>query len=325
MNRIRRTLVSLTTALCLWALSGCMQVETHVKLHKDGSATITERMRFSSRLLDLERTEKADAMISRLLAKEYATQRAGMMGKGTTLVSQKITPSENGSKESIAVYKIPNLNNFQFVSPYLSTREYANHSIIKCKMFPIYQTTWYGRLAGQMGVQFYTGSKVPRPPKDYKPKVPSPQELQVFRELQPIFEDMLKDFSVKLTFESYAAVRFRQYYRYRGQAARTKRYDLIDFSDKSLDNYGTSFLGNEEIMLELLRGHFGGGNVSRHTRNHATNLTLPVYHGSNTPEIYFNPSKIHFDKLFEGKILEYSRDTRKQSIKKPAKFRPLPD
>ena len=43
---------ALLAAILASAASGCLQIETRIKLHEDGSATITERLQFSKRLLD---------------------------------------------------------------------------------------------------------------------------------------------------------------------------------------------------------------------------------------------------------------------------------
>jgi len=46
-------------------------------------------------------------------------------------------------------------------------------------------------------------------------------------------------------------------------------------------------------------------------------VTLPVYHPTNVPEIYFNPSKELFDRYYVGKTLDFGE---RNGGKKPAKF-----
>jgi len=297
-------------ALLVSAAAGCLQVETRVKLHEDGSATITERLQFSKRLLDLGARGGAPENVASLLTKEAALKRMSNMGKGIRLVSYRLREAEKGARESIAVFKIPDIRDFRYVSPYLASANYPKHSVLKCDMFPIYESTWYGRVAGQVAVRFYPATKERprRRPKGWKPpKPPSPLDSQVLRDLRPVFRDLMRDFKIRLTFESYAPLRFRQYYRYRGMRAGTKEYDLIDFSDKDLDKYGYEFLANEEIMLELLRLRTGGPNVVSHVSGHAANLTLPVFHPRVVPEIYFRPSRHFFDRYFKGKMLKFSK------------------
>ena len=84
-----------------------------------------------------------------------------------------------------------------------------------------------------------------------------------------------------------------------------------------MDKFGRPLLGNEEIMLELLAFRFGGANVVDHVSGHADNLTVPVYHPSGTPTIYFPPSRAMFDKHFAGKTLKF---TRREGGTRPAKW-----
>ena len=295
-----------TSGLLLLAAAGCLQVETRVKLEEDGSAVITERVRFSRTLLDLEDKVGPELKLSPLLEKAAALERMKQMGNGIELVKHEVHDAENGAKESTAVFKIPDINNFTYVSPYLAMRNYPKHTVLKATLFPIYESTWYGRHAGQVAVTFAPASAERDSGRKVEPaKGPTPAEQQVLRDLRPIAADAMKDFRLKLTFESYAPLRFRQYYRFRGSGAGTKSYDLLDFSDKSMDKYSREFLGNEEIMLELLGLQMGGANIVDHVSGHADNLTLPVYHPGGTPEIYFRPSRALFDKYFAGKTIKF--------------------
>jgi len=301
---------ALVLAAGLPLLAGCLQIETHVRLHQDGSATITERVQISKRLLDLSETEGPAKGVAAHLSKAAVLGRMKLMGEGMTLVSHVVRDARKGARESVSVFKIPDINKLQYVSPYFARYAYPKHTVLKCRLFPIYRRAHGGwaHLPGQMGVAFYpaTGERPPRRPKDWTPpKPPSPAQLQVYRDLRPVFRDLMQDFKLKLTFESYAPLRFKPYYRYRGQRAATKKYDLIDFSHTDLDHYGFEFLGNEEIMLELLRLQMGGSNVTHAVAGHAGNLTVPVYHPRGAAEIYFNPSRIFFDKFFKGKTLHF--------------------
>lgn len=295
---------TLTLAVALALLAGCLQIETHVRLHEDGSATITERIRLSQRLLEANTRSGGGPDILQSIGKEAALERMKAMGKGMELESHEVRQAEGGAKEAIAVYRIGDISNFRYVSPYLAALDYPKHSVLQCTLFPVYESTWYGRRAGQMAVIFKPASEQRGNPPE-PGKSPTPLDQQVLRDLRPVFADMLKDFHVRFTFESYAPLRFRQYYRYRGQGAGTKTYDLIDFSDRDLDKYGYDFLRNEEIMLELLGLRADGPNTVGHVAEHGSNSTVPVYHPRGTPEIYFNPSRALFDRLFQGKTLKF--------------------
>jgi hypothetical protein len=309
MIRPHHILVVALTTLAVCA-AGCLQIETRIRLHEDGSATVTERLRFSRRLLDLAAKGEAKGGVAELLTKEAALRRIEQMGEHVKLVRHETRDAEKGARESVTVFTVPDLRDFRYVSPYLAAYNYPKHNVLTCNLFPIYESTWYGRRAGQMAVTFKPASqgKPPRRPKDWTPPPgPSPRDLQVFRDLQPVFRDLMSDFQLRLVFESYAPIRFKQYYRYRGARAGTREYDLIDFSDKDLDKHGYEFLANEEIMLELLRLKTGGADIVNHVKEHGTNLTLPVYHPRGIPEIYFNPSRPFFDKYFKRKKLHFDK------------------
>lgn len=298
----------LTVGLVILVSAGCLQIETRVKLEEDGSAVVTERVQFSKSLLDLSAKEGPTKDIAALLTKEVALERMKQMGKGIELVSHEVREATKGARESIAVFKIPNVSDFTYVSPYLAVARYPKHTGLKANLFPIYESTWYGRHAGQMALTFApTSAERDSGGKVEPPKGPTPADQQALRDLRPIAADMMTDFRLKFTFECYAPIRFRQYYRYRGAGAATRTYDLIDFSDKDMDKYGHDFLGNEEIMLELLSLRTGGANIVDHVSGHADNLTLPVYHPTGTPEIYFRPSRAMFDKYFAGKTLKFDQ------------------
>jgi len=301
----------LVPVLALAALTtGCLQIETRIKLHENGSATITERVLFTRRLLDLSTKGGAAKDIQSLLGKKTVLARMKQMGKGIRLVSHQVRDAEKGARESVAVFTIPDIRDFKYVSPYLAKYNYPKHTVLACSLKPCYESTWYGRVAGQMIISFHpaSGERPPRRPKDWKPpKPPSPRDHQVLRDLRPVFQDLLTDFKLKLTFESYAPIRFRQYYRFRGMRAATHEYDLIDFSDTDMDQYGYQFLGNEEIMLELLRLRMAGANVAGCVKGHAGNLTVPVYHPGGIPEFYFRPSRKFFDTYFQGKTLKFDK------------------
>jgi len=317
---LRCAVVGAAAAL-LAATAGCLQLETLIRVHQDGSATITERLQFSERLLDMSRTAGPDLDVAPLLTKKAALERMKEMGAGMTLVSHEVRDAERGARESVTVFKIPDISNFQYVSPYLAVAKYPKHVVLKCTMFPVYTSTWYGRRAGQMAVTFKPATQERRSGKPAEPPPPPPpSEVQALRELEPLFRDLMEGLSIKITFEAYEPLRFRTYYRYRGQKALTTKYDLIDFTDDNLDKYGGKFLENEEIVLELMQIKPGGANVVSHTKGHAENESLPVYHPTGTPEIYFRPSRQLFDKHFAGKTLHFDK---RAGGDKPAKFKEI--
>jgi len=301
---VARTLLLAAAAGALALLPGCLQLNIRISLQPDGSAVITERVRFSRELLDLGGKAAGQLNVAPLLEKKAFLDRMKHMGEGIKLVSHKVSTVEKGSREAAAVFRISDIRKLKYVSPFLAVPGREKRSVVAFDLFPVLADHWAGRRAGQMAVTVKPMGKAPRrSDKEEKPKGPSPRQLQILRSLRPVFRNMMKDFRLKLTFESYAPLRFRQYYRYRGRQAGTKEFDLLDFSDSDLDTYGYGFLDNEEVMLELLRGQINGPNLLAHVREHGTNLTLPVFHPTGVPEIYFAPSRKLFDKHLAGKTL----------------------
>lgn len=302
-------------AACALLAPGCLQLEARLKVAEDGTATLTERLRFTRRLFDLA-GEKGPELLA-LLGKEAALERMKKMGKGIRLVSHELRDAEGASKESLAVFKIEDLNGFQYVSPWLAYLDYPENCVVKCKMEPLYKSRAYdGGRAGWMCVSFHHLKEPrgdPQLPEDAPPpKGPSPLELQVSRELGPVFRRMLSDFQVRFTFESYASIVSRL--GVRGERAGANSIDLINFTDKDMDKWGGPFLENEEIMLDLVRWEPGSEDIASHVRDHANNLTLPVFTplGSRhmwwigSRNISFPPSRQLFEKHFAGKMLDLS-------------------
>jgi hypothetical protein len=311
--RPRLPLAAALTAALLSA--GCMQLETRIKVEEDGTATVTERLRFSRRVLDLAGGKRGELMA--LLGKESALRRMARMGKGITLSSHQLREAEGASQESLAVFKVKDLNGFKYVTPWAAYLDFPENNTVSFKMKPYYKSCPYARpKAGTLGISWHYAKRPkgePKPPKDAKPpKGPSPLELQVHRELGPVFRDMLKDFQLRLTIESYAPV--NSGLGVRGRRAGAREVDLLNFSDAALDKWGGLFLENEEIMLDLVRWQLGGNDVVEHVRGYHANLTLPVFFPAGSKhmwwsggtDVWFAPSRQLFDRHFAGKKLDLS-------------------
>jgi hypothetical protein len=327
----RRNALGTAGVMGVLALCGCLQIDTHIKLHEDGSATITEKVRFSRRLLDLSGAPGSDNDIAGLLSKDAAEARVKHMGKGCTLVRYDVADAEGGSKEAVAVYKIEDITELRYVSPYLAYKDYEKNNAVKVVIRPKLASDQMGP-AGELLLEFQPLNKpVEHPqlrlkPGEKPPPGPSPSSLQLARDLGPMFKDMLTDFKLKLTFESYD--KLRSAFGIRGAEAATKSIDFINVTDKDLDRYGNNFFENEEILLELVQGKFNEDSIAANIKGWTKNLTVPVFHnwGSGSRErpwrpgndVYFKPSKPLFDKYFEGKMLKVRGVG--EMVTKPAKF-----
>jgi hypothetical protein len=300
--------------LMLAALAGCLQIDTHVQLNEDGSATITERVRFSRRLLDLGDNQKGQPKLSDLLQKKAVLDRMKHMGKGIKLQSHEVKPADKGSLESVAVFHIADINQLRYLSPYPSYADYTKNNTVRFSCVPLYKSEGYVGVAGQMRLTVHNVKGGRGTPKPHPAKQPPPSKNQVYRELAPVFRDMLREFKVRLVFECYGPIS-RTGFGHRNARAGTHRVDIINVTDQDLDNHGSKILENEEVMLDLVRLELGSADIVGHTQGFAGNHTLPVYLPWGSPyqrwrrssSIYFRPSKPLFDRHFKGKKLDYSR------------------
>lgn len=306
---------SLVAILAL-GTAGCFELETTIKMRRDGGATVTERIRFSQRLLDFDVNQEGKVKLAELLTKQAVLDRMQHMGQGIALSSHKIQEVENGARESVSVFEIDDISELRYASPFLAYLDYADNNIVKVHMEPALVSNSSGRWrAGNITVWLrpLTSPKRDLPPREGDPprKPPSPLELQRIRQVQPLFKDMLKGLKVKMTFESYAPLK-QVGFGYRGRRSGDYQCDWINFSSENFDKYGVSILDNEEVLLELLRGETGGKNVIEHVAGFANNRTVPVFlgygsrHGRVSGErISFPPSQTLFDRHFAGKMLTF--------------------
>jgi len=300
--------------------TGCLQIDTTVDYHQDGSATVTERVNFSRRLLDMARAEGPQLQLMSLLQKEASLARMKSMGPGINLVSHKIQNGKKGSRESITVFKVADLNGFRYASPWLVYKDYAQNNQIEWSVTPLYHSKPYGGYgagaAGSIAISFKhikgrakgSGRKTP----DYSI---TPLNAQVYRELSPVVKDMLEDFQIKLTVKAYAPVFYTP--NARGRRERAKTVDLLNITHQDLDRYGYNFFENEEIMLDLIQWKLGTKDIISNLHGYGSNITLPVvtpfgsahmwFLGYTGNSIYMAPSKQLFDRFFKGKKLDFTQ------------------
>ncbi len=298
------------------SFTGCFELETTIKIRRDGGATITERVRFSKQLLDFDVNQEGKEKVADLLGKEAVLKRMKHMGKGITLKSHSIKAVEKGAMESIAVFEIDDIQELRYASPFLAYQDYAENNMVKVHMEPAFQTNSSGRWRAGTITVWLRPVKPPKrdfPPKEGEPipKPATPLELQQIRQIQPIFKDMMQGLKVKLSFESYAPLK-KVGFGYRGRRSGDSHCDWINFSSENSDKYGINFLDNEEVLLELLRGQTGGKNLIEHVSGFVNNRTVPVFLGYGSRHGYiggerisFPPSKTLFDKHFKGKMLTF--------------------
>lgn len=319
-SNFSRLVLPASLFLVLFSAVGCFEIDTHVKVNEDGGATITETVRFSERLLDLDRTRTDGVKIAKLLSKETVLERMKQMGEGIQLASHVVQEGPNASRESVAVFEIADVANFRYVSPFFGHLDYADNNVLKAEVIPLTENTWWGRHSGEIALRFTHEKQPKQRPQPAEgepvPAGPSPSELQIYRDLQPVFRDMADGMRIRFTVETYAPLRVRRGVR-NGRAG-TKFYDLIDFSSEQMDQYGYEFLTNEEVMLELLRGELNGPNLEENVKDHVNNFTVPIVRPTGAEEIWFRPSKPLFDRHFKGKQIKVQRG--RTTVEVPARW-----
>lgn len=298
---------ALALVACL-ALAGCVELDLTIRINADGSGTVTERVRFSEQVRDLAANLPANQGLEILLNKDRAAERVHLMGKGAKLVSHTVNDLPGGARECVTVYSIPDVNDLLVCSPAVCYLEYEESPMV-LNHGPHY-TDGSGYNIGRMHVFIQTRRKTQRWPREnasgLKPPPPkdSPAELQKYRDLLPVFKDLMKDFSLTLRIECYAPVRTATR---RNTKANTHDYFVMLFNDKNLDNYGTNILESEEFMLALIRWDLQSPHILNVVNQCQQNLTVPVwspYRGMATPwqrYISLTPSAFLFKKYFKGK------------------------
>ncbi|MGQ9663433.1 MAG: hypothetical protein ACUVWX_14015 [Kiritimatiellia bacterium] len=288
-----------------------MEIETTITMHEDGSATITERLNFSRQLLDMD---ASSSKLPALLSREAALARMKEMGEGVTLVSHTVSDARRGSKESVTVYKVPDIQNFVYPSPFLADR--PSPGALKFTLRPWLKHEWATRWpAGAIIVDIhavYPSKKAAAQASTTDLLQLTPEAIQAYRELAPVYRDMLEGFLLKVRFACYAPIEETRGIVHRQRRSAVKYVDLLSISDRDLDKYGYGIFENEEILCEILRWQIDtsdksptfGAFIADHLAGQGANLTLPVYHARSGGYVLIKPSLQLFQRYFEGKTLE---------------------
>jgi hypothetical protein len=306
-----------------------MEIENRIILQLDGSAVIKENIRIHKELLDFT-DDSGKPLIMNYLEKSVCENRAKDFGTGAVLRSHSLKSLNGGVKLLEAEYTISDINNLNIINPFLSYTNYKDMGFAKFLIKPSY-LTWNGHgfdNAGMMSISVITekpgvGQK-PISKGEPRLKSPTPVTLQKYRDLQPIFVELMKEFKISVVFESYAPIMTN--YGLRDKPAQPRACEIFAFSGADYDNAGGMLLDNEEIMQELLRQKFWDYNLIRTVSDFPNNLTVPVIseagspygnYGTGARTICFKPSKPLFQKYFEGQILDLGYP---KNEKVPAEF-----
>jgi len=299
---VARTCGRLAVALALLAASGCLEIETRIKLNEDGSAVVTERLRLLRPLLDMEAAAPGGTgtTFAKLLSRERAEERLKEMGKGVTLASHTVRDADGGSREAVTVYRVADVNQLVYVTPFLGRGERLGkvHVRLSAQYGP------YGK-PGTLEIKLEP-KNVPWKPgegalaRELARSVESPLARQQYRDVAPAFRDMLQGLKIRLTLESYGP-----FVPPRG-VPRATTTDVINYSysAESGGRTGTHPLDDEEVMADLLKLLFAssgdpwcerrGPFLGRHTVGSRFQAVI-------------RPSRALFKEYFEGKTLAFPR------------------
>jgi len=316
MNGIHRTLAGILAAMLL--AGGCSQLDVRIRLHADGSARITERVKFSRTQLEQEAGLGHGPRLKDFLTKARAEGRARRMGAGCKVVGHEFRKTADAGIESVAEYAIADINDLRYLPPMFAAPRQPR-SALRIEVGPCYATRHATPdFPGQMYVQFSmvpTKSGPARPGKAGAAKAApaTPAGQQALRELIPVARELLKAGRVRITFEAYGNLTGGTYPYVRGLTkpgtrSPTNEYAVIDCSGSDLDAQGKGILDNEEVMLELLRGDWAGANIRAHAdwQRARADPRAPTFY---TPDmdwqncrLTFKPSEFHYRKYFDGKL-----------------------
>jgi len=300
----RRLIILLVAAVG----AGCVEFDLTIKINSDGSARVTERVRFSKQVLDLASTVPAKEGLDILLQKDRAADRARLMGKGARLVSHTVNDLPGGAKECVAVYTIPDVNDLRLCSPAVAYLEYETSPMTF--IHGPHHTDGSGYNIGRMHVHAVTPRKTKRWPREnpygHRPAPPpvSPAELQRYRDLVPVFKDLMRDLSLTYRIECYAPVRTATR---RNTKSDTRDFFIMLFNHENLDQFGANIRDNEEFMLALIRWDLRSRHIIDVVKHCQQNLSVPVWAPNRGMAmgwqryISLTPSKVLWKKHFRGK------------------------
>jgi hypothetical protein len=236
--------------LAALAFSGCVEVNHLVKMNRDGSGTLTERVRILPRTVRLlagrkARTGESETQFS-LLSDQAVQKRAQVFGE-VTVRAKKQETLPDGAVQIETVYDFKDVNKVTFwMSPTFACTDKGRTGALKLPYARIVWSDWNKKhqKMDRMGVE------APRPPN--QARFSSPADVQRYRRVTPMFQDMLRDFKFEIQVRAPA--------------------DLEQFEDHSMVNgmpfdgatvtvyrvYGENVVLNPDLVRGFLMGEVGG-------------------------------------------------------------------
>ena len=309
--------IPLCTAVLLLA-SGCIELETRIKLNRDGSVVVTERFRILRPLREIEAGAGKDVATTfeKLLSRERAMERAKEMGKGAVLTSHVVRDAHAGSREAVTVYTVPQFTDLTYCSPFFQRGD--RQGKLRVAIHPQYKNSW-NQVAGILFLHFdhrdLKGEKSELF-KELTRTSESPVIRQGYRDIAPIFRDAMKGLKIRIIFENYGQIlgtggMAKHLFPYK----RPKQVNIINYAygDETGGRTGTHPLDEEEVATDLVKLLLGHPD-DRHSPRPGQFLGKRT--GRSSFRAVIRPSEFYFDKYFKGKDLHFggSRGTKKASF-----------
>jgi len=291
---LRRCGIMLLPVLSGLLVAGCLEVEVSVDMHQDGSATITERVRLSRELLELDRRLDRDPKAEDLVGRAQIDRRAEQMGEGVVVERYEVERGEDGSIEARTVYRIPDIEDLRLVNPFLAHDRVGR--VMRIQFSPMYEPRTGWHRVGHLGMSLVTAEEAPPLPEDLEEAAPAastPADLQTLRNLRPVFADLLSNSEVTI----------RLSYPDDSEHDGVGRIVLFSFRGDDLDAHGRRFLENEEVMLRILQLDFEAGIIRENVREGRHRPTGPTFRGRwwGYQRFRIPPTEHLFEKYFKGR------------------------
>jgi hypothetical protein len=146
----------------------------------------------------------------------------------------------------------------------------------------------------------------------------SPQVRQRYRDVTPMFRDLLRGFKVRVIFEHYGEILgTRSFF----HSERPRELDIVNYSygGEAGGKTGTHPLDDEEVMVDLMKLLLA--RPAALDRRKAS--FLGQHMGAESFRAIVRPSRPLFDKYFKGKELAFSQGHGRPFVKRMASFKEI--
>ena len=185
--------LAMAAAVCamLLGLTGCVEVHQLVKMNRDGSGTLTERVRVLPRAVRLMAGRMARegqaAEGFKVLTDAALEKRVKAIG-GVTVKSKTQKTLADGTLELVVVYDFKDINQLTFyMVPSFDSTDPRRKGDFRLTYARVIFNDWHKKYFKQDQMNVQVTGKAP------EQKSSSPSVVQDYRQVAPIFQDMLND------------------------------------------------------------------------------------------------------------------------------------